>query len=280
MMYHQIRADGGGDYDLTPAEFRRELEQHYRQGYRPVRAVDLVTGRLDVPAGKSPVVLTFDDSTKEQLAYGPDGQVKPDTAVGIMLAFAREHPDFKLAGTFFVNREPFAGVREGPAMLRFLVRSGFEIGNHTDDHIQFDRKDRVGIQRALVRGQRLIKRAVPGATVRTLSLPLGVEPRPRSLALRGRWDGESYRNEGVFLVGAGPAPSPFSRAWRPAAIPRIKTGPWHGGAPDFASGFWLDVLRRHPERRYVSDGDPSRISFPRALRPRLAARFRARANPY
>ncbi len=280
LMYHQIRADGGGDYDLTPAEFRRELEQLYREGYRPVRAVDLVTGHLDVPAGKSPVVLTFDDSTKEQLAYAADGRVKPDTAVGMMLAFARKHPDFKPAGTFFVNREPFGGVRQRGAMLRFLVRSGFEIGNHTDDHIPFDRKDPVGVQRALVRGKRIITRAVPGAAVRTMALPLGVQPRPRSLALRGRWDGESYRNEGVFLVGAGPAPSSFSRAWRPAAIPRIKTGPWHGGAPDFASGFWLDVLRRHPERRYVSDGDPSRISFPRALSPRLAPRFQARANPY
>jgi peptidoglycan/xylan/chitin deacetylase (PgdA/CDA1 family) len=279
-MYHQIRADGGGDYDLTPAEFRRELEQLYRLGYRPVRAIDLVTGRLDVPAGKSPVVLTFDDSTKEQLAYGPNGQVKPDTAVGIMLTFARKHPDFKLAGTFFVNREPFAGVREGPAMLRFLVKSGFEIGNHTDDHIPFNEKDATGVQKALVRGKRIITRAVPGAAVRTMALPLGVEPRPASLAVSGRWHGESYRNDGVFLVGAGPAPSPFSRAWRPAAIPRIKTGPWHGGEPDFASGFWLDVLRRHPERRYVSDGDPSRISFPRRLASQLKPRLRGRADPY
>src|SRR5215208_4238034 len=74
---------------------------------------------------------------------------------------------------------------------------------------------------------------------------------------------------------AGPAPSPFSRAWRRTVIPRIKTGPWHGGEPDFASGFWLDVLRRHPERRYVSDGDPSHIFFPRKLAPQLAPRLRS-----
>ena len=57
-MYHQIRADGGGDYDLTPAQFRRELDQLYRQHYRPVRAIDLVRGRaarlghatLDLPS--------------------------------------------------------------------------------------------------------------------------------------------------------------------------------------------------------------------------------------
>lgn len=280
IMYHQIRSDGGGDYDLTPAEFRRELEQLYRLGYRPVRAVDLATGRLDVPAGKSPVVLAFDDSTKEQLAYLPNGEINPDTAVGIMLAFAKRYPDFELAGTFYVNREPFAGVAEGPEMLSFLVKSGFELGNHTDDHVQFDRKDAVGVQRALVRGKRIITSAVPDARVRTMALPLGVMPNPASLAVRGRWRGESYRHDGVFLVGAGPAPSPFSRAWRPAAIPRMRTGPWRGGEPDYASGFWLDVLKRNPGRRYVSDGDPSRISFPRRLARQLAPRLRGRANPY
>src|SRR5205823_4219361 len=94
LMYHQIRADGGGDFDLTPAQFRAELEQLDRQGYRPVRAVDLIHGTMDVPAGTTPVVMTFDDSTKEQFAYGPDGKIKPDTALGIMLAFQRKHPDF------------------------------------------------------------------------------------------------------------------------------------------------------------------------------------------
>lgn len=280
IMYHQIREDGGGEYDLTPAEFRAELRLLYRQGYRPVRAVDLVRGTLDVPAGTSPVVLTFDDSTKEQFSYGPDGKIAQKTALGIMLDFARRNPRFKPAGTFYVNREPFAGVAEGDEMLRFLVEHGFELGNHTDDHVPFNRKDAAGVQSALVRGKRLIVNAVPGAQVRTMALPLGVPPEPERLAARGSWNGDSYRHEGVFLVGAEPAPSPFSRTFDPLRIPRIRTGPWRGGEPDYASGFWLDLLRENPERRYVSDGDPRRISFPAERRGELAARFSARANPY
>jgi peptidoglycan/xylan/chitin deacetylase (PgdA/CDA1 family) len=280
IMYHQIRTDGGGDYDLTPDEFRRELEQLYREGYRPVRAIDLVTGHLNVPAGKSPVVLTFDDSTKEQLAYDAAGKPKPDTAVGIMLEFGRRHPDFKPAGTFYVNREPFAGVAEGNAMLRYLLAQGFELGNHTDDHIPFHQKDAMGVQRALVKGKRIITRAVPQAQVRTMALPLGVQPEPERLAVAGRWDGESYRHEGVFLVGADPAPSPFSTDWNPLAIPRMRTSPWNGGEPDYGSGFWLDVLKRNPSRRYVSDGDPKTISFPRGLADKLRPAHRIRANAY
>jgi peptidoglycan/xylan/chitin deacetylase (PgdA/CDA1 family) len=278
LMHHQIRPDGG-DYDLTAAQFRAELARLYRENYVPVRAEDLVLGRLDVPAGKTPVVLTFDDSTKEQFSYLPDGTINPDTAIGIMLAFAAKHPDFKPAGTFYVNREPFAGVREGPAMLRWLAAHGFEIGNHTKDHIPFNLLNAKQIQRQLVLGGRVITSAIPDAEIVTMALPLGMMPKPAVLARRGRWRGESYSFRGVFLVGANAAPSPFSRKFDPWAIPRIRTSP-HSGVADFGSTFWLDDLVKNPGERYVSDGDPAHVSFPRARTGDLRPRFRARALAY
>jgi len=51
------------------------------------------------------VVLTFDDSSPGQfryLAQNGSTSVDPDCAVGILEAFARRHPDFGLAATFFV----------------------------------------------------------------------------------------------------------------------------------------------------------------------------------
>jgi peptidoglycan/xylan/chitin deacetylase (PgdA/CDA1 family) len=278
LMHHQIRPDGG-EYDLTAAQFHAELARLYREHYVPLRAEDLALGRLDVPAGKTPVVLTFDDSTKEQFAYLPDGTIKPDTAIGIMLAFAAKHPDFKPAGTFYVNREPFAGVREGPAMLRWLTAHGFEIGNHTKDHIPFQLLNPTQIQRQLVLGGRVITSAIPEAEVVTMALPLGVMPKPAVLARRGRWGGESYSFRGVFLVGANPAPSPFSRKFDPWAIPRIRTSA-RAGVVDFGSTFWLDYLATNPAERYRSDGDPKHISFPRALAGELRPQFRARALAY
>ena len=280
LMYHQIRADGGGDYDLTPDEFRAELERLWREGYRPVRAIDLVRGELDVPAGKSPVVLTFDDSTKEQLAVDTAGEVKPQTAIGIMLDFARTHPGFELAGTFYPNREPFAGVSEGPRLLRWLVEHGFELGNHTKDHIPFSEMSGEEARRQIVLGREVITDAVPDARVRTLALPLGAWPTPRSIAWRGTWGGQSYAHDGVFLVGAEPARSPFARAFDPHAIPRIRTTPKGASDPEYGSSWWLDQLRRNPGRRYVSDGDPSTIAFPRRLSNALAPRIRGRARPY
>jgi peptidoglycan/xylan/chitin deacetylase (PgdA/CDA1 family) len=280
LMYHQIRADGGGPFDLTPAQFRAELGRLYRDGYRPIRAADLATGDIDVPAGKSPVVLTFDDSTKEQLAWDASRRPKPETAIAILQEFAGENPDFEPTGTFYVNRDPFAGVPEGNDMLRWLHDEGWELGNHTRDHIPFTGMSPEEVQRQLVLGKELIVEAVPDAEVRTLALPLGVLPNPAVLARRGSWRGRSYEHAGVFLVGAEPAPSPFSRAFEAGEIPRIRTAPPDAADGEFGSTYWLDELRRTTGLRFVSDGDPATISFPRGRGGDLAREFRSRATPY
>jgi peptidoglycan/xylan/chitin deacetylase (PgdA/CDA1 family) len=280
LMYHQIRADGGGDYDLTPKQFRVEIARLWREGYWPVRAIDLETGHVDVPAGRTPVVMTYDDSTKEQLFLDANGEIKADTAIGIMLAFRKTHPRFPLAGTFFVNREPFAGVAEGPQLLRWLVAHGFEIGDHTKDHIPLNTLDATEAQRQIALGQKIITDAVPGAKVRTFALPLGAWPTPRKLAWRGSWGGIDYRMAGIFEVGAEPSQSPFSTAYDGHAIPRIRTTPPGVGDQQWGSSWWLDILKDHPERRYVSDGDPATISFPQDEQSKLAQRFESLAKPY
>jgi hypothetical protein len=283
LMHHEIRDDRVGDYDQTPEEFRTELERLWSQGYWPVRAADLVLGRLgSVPAGKTPVVLTFDDSTQFQFSYDARGNIKPDTAIGILLAFQREHQGFPLAGTFYVNREPFAGVARGKEMLRWLVAHGFELGNHTKDHVPFNQLAGPSeVQRELVLGNEVIEGALPDYRVRTMALPLGVPPEPASLAVRGRWNGRAYDFSGVMLIGAGPAPSPFAKSFDRAGIPRIRSGhlPWNGEA-DFGAWYWLRALKQNPERRYVSDGDPATIAFPHAREKNLRPAFSSRARAY
>ncbi|MFZ1118021.1 MAG: hypothetical protein WAN44_19575 [Propionibacteriaceae bacterium] len=46
---------------MTPAAFRAQVRRLLHSGYRPIDARDLARGRVDVPAGMTPVVLTFDD---------------------------------------------------------------------------------------------------------------------------------------------------------------------------------------------------------------------------
>ncbi|MTV26352.1 polysaccharide deacetylase family protein [Nitriliruptoraceae bacterium ZYF776] len=281
LMYHRLLEDGGGDYDLTPEEFRTELEYLATNGYVPITAAELVSGELDVPAGRTPVVLTFDDSTREQFALTEDGEVDPDTAVGILLDVAAEHDDFPATGTFYVLGSLF-GVAEdaGTELLRALHDLGFELGNHTFAHGNLGQLDDDQVQRDLAEGARNITEAVPGAEVTTLSYPFGIRPDDPSLVASGSHDGYDYRHEAGFLVGSGPAPSPFSSEFDPLAIPRIRAQPTWDGEADYGSGFWWDVLERAPERRYVSDGDPTTITFPEELADELDDAFTDRAQPY
>ncbi len=279
LMYHRVLTRPTSDYDVSVRFFRRELARLYREGYRPILAADVASGEIDVAPGKSPVVLTFDDSSREQLAYRPSGKVSSDTAVGILMEFARTHPGFEPVATFYVNERPF-GAGDWKDSLRDLDRRGFELGNHTAGHADLSALDARGVQRELALGERVITSAVPGADVRTLALPLGIFPARRELARSGSWSGEDYRHLGVFLVGAEPAPSPFAKSFDPLAIPRIRSSPWKGGEPNYGSAFWLEYLADHPEERYVSDGDPDSVSFPRALRSQLDPAFDAISRPY
>jgi len=273
LMYHQVTPAPAGDYDQTPEKFRAELDRLHRGGYRPITMSDYVAGHIDIPAGTHPVVLTFDDSTITQLRFTEDGKVVPDTAIGILQEFSARNPDFTPTATFYVNDEPFAN--DGRA-LPWLAAHGYDIGAHTATHANLASLDGVSVQRELAENVRMIESTVPGYRVRTMALPLGIFPADHRLATEGGWAGTAYKFDAVLLVGAGPSAAPFGQL-DPAGIPRIRSG--RTEVP-FASGYWLDRLDERPEQRYTSDGDPTKISFPKQTADELNSRWRDRGNPY
>jgi peptidoglycan/xylan/chitin deacetylase (PgdA/CDA1 family) len=283
LMYHRLRDDGGSVYDLTPDEFRDELEWLFEHGYRPIRTVDLARGEIDVPAGTTPVVLTFDDSTREQAQLTDDGELAPDTALGILVEIAARYDDVEPhASVYVITSSLFGGGLDGPRIVAELHDLGMEIGNHTHTHRNLGQIDDDEVAEELGRAVAEIRAIVPEAEVATLSLPLGVFPQDRDLAARGSSPAGDYVHEGVLLVGAEPSPSPFHADFEPLAIPRIRTSPsWDLDAePDYGSRFWLDWLDAEDGRRYVSDGNPATVSFPAALLDDLDERYADRANPY
>ncbi|WP_410663517.1 polysaccharide deacetylase family protein [Amycolatopsis sp. lyj-84] len=256
LMYHRLVERPRSVYDRTPADFAAELERLAAEDYVPVTTADLVSRRLDLPAGAHPVVLTFDDGDPSVFALTPEGQPAPGTAVRILLDVAAAHPRFRPVASLYVNERPFGGDERA---LRWLSDHHFEIGNHTARHTNLRRADEAAASEAIAEGDGLIRRALPGYEPSTLALPYGAQPRREELALQG--PGYTYR--GALLVGAGPAPSPCSRAFEPAAIPRIRsqsTGP----ESEYGSAHWLDQLGSPAGHRYTSDGDPKTVSYPRS----------------
>jgi peptidoglycan/xylan/chitin deacetylase (PgdA/CDA1 family) len=259
----------------TPANFRRDLETLYARGYRLIGLHDLVDGRLAVPAGTTPVVLTFDDSSPGQFRYverNGEVVVDPDCAVGILEAFAARHPDFGRKATFFVlpaadppNRL-FNQPEHAAKKLQYLVARGFQIGNHTLWHANLGKYPEKVVRTQIARAEDWIHRYVPGYRIRALALPHGVYPRDVEWALRGTVNGTSYRYDAILQVSGGPAPSPFAAKFDPTRLPRIQ-------ALERDLAYWLAWFDRTPGERFVSDGDPTTVTISRAARMKLRERL-------
>jgi peptidoglycan/xylan/chitin deacetylase (PgdA/CDA1 family) len=255
----------------TPENFRRDLETLYARGYRLTSLNALLAGKVNVPAGTTPVVLTFDDSSPGQFRYIlRDGQpvIDPKSAVGVLEAFIKERPDFGRAATFFVlpgaskpNRLFDQPEHEG-RKLRFLVENGYEIGNHTLWHANLGKYDETVVRAQLAEAQVWVQRHVPNYQLRTLALPHGVYPRDVQWALQGAAKGTTYRHDAILMVAGGAAPSPFSRNFDPMRLPRIQ-------AVEKDLGYWLAFFEKNPGERFVSDGDPNAVTVPGALRDKV-----------
>jgi len=255
----------------TPENFRRDLETLYARGYRLQGLTALLEGRVTVPAGTTPVVLTFDDSSPGQFRYVDKNgapEIDPKSGIGVLEAFIKDKPDFGRAATFFVlpgasrpNRLFDQPEHEG-RKLRWLVENGYELGNHTLWHANLGKYDETVVRAQLADAQVWVQKHVPDYKLRTLALPHGVYPKEVGWALTGTAKGTTYRHEAILMVAGGAAPSPFSAKFDPVRLPRIQ-------ALERDLKEWLTHFEKNPQDRFISDGDPTTITIPTSQRDRL-----------
>jgi hypothetical protein len=273
LMYHLI-GDHESPWGRERGNFRRDLELLYDRGYRPVNMVDVLDRKIDLPAGLSPVVFTFDDASPSQFRYiERDGQLIIDStsAVGIWLDFAKSHPGWGNKAVFCMLPAASAGhaffgngnIEGQKTAWRFkkvqqLAAMGFELCDHTLWHAQLNKYSDAVVQEQIARGLMAIDSAVPGYKVRSFALPLGAWPKNHALAKSGSWTDPktgktvTYNFDAIFEVWGSPVPSPYSPSFNPLSVQRLKVS---GNALPNA----LDNLDRTGER-YVSDGNPSVVA--------------------
>ena len=243
----------------SAAHFRHDLERLYAEGYRPISMKEYLDNRIALPAGFSPVLLTFDDARKSQY-YLPDGKLDPECAIAILQDFHAHHPDFAVRATFFVLPDTAFGQSGSAAQkMQALLEMGCEIGNHTVTHPFLSRLSDSAVQEEIATCQTKILKLAPKAQVETLAFPGGHTPRNHALILHGTYQGQTYTNRAGFLSSSDPAPSPIARRLDWHRIERVL-------ADENALGvtFWLNRLARKPQLRYVSDGDPNVVTVPKA----------------
>jgi peptidoglycan/xylan/chitin deacetylase (PgdA/CDA1 family) len=271
--YHRIDRPEAR-WTRTPENFRRDLRTLWERGYRLVALGDYLDGRIRLPRGTSPVILTFDDSSPGQfrlLQRDGDWVIDPDCAVGILEAFERERPEFGRAATFYVlpAADPPNRLFDQPELagrkLAHLASRGYEIGNHTLWHANLAKYPEPVVRRQVADAQEWIQRHVPGYRPRSLALPMGAYPKDPAWVISGGSNGRSYRHDAILMVAGGAAPSPHARSLDPYRLPRIQ-------AVERDLGYWLGHFERRPEERYVSDGEPDTVTVPRGQADRVRLR--------
>ncbi|WP_350343334.1 polysaccharide deacetylase family protein [Proteinivorax tanatarense] len=270
LMYHSI-APEEGTWTRTPENFRNDLENLYHEGYRLVPLRDVILGDIDIEAGKTPVVLTFDDGTLGHFNYiKKDGElvIDPDSAVGIILEINEKYPDFGTAATFYINSNPFRQPEFAERKLRDLVNFGMDIGNHTYNHMNMSEHGSKEIQKQMAKVQELVNKSLPDYSVDTLALPFGIWPQEqyRRFAISGEYEGITYENIGVLEVGSHPSFSPFHKDFDPLSIPRVRAS-YEEGYGHFK--FFFNNYQKDPSNRYISDGDSDYITVPEELEDKI-----------
>jgi peptidoglycan/xylan/chitin deacetylase (PgdA/CDA1 family) len=269
MEWHKIQ-DADGRWENSLATFRAQLAELRDRGYRPISVAEFIDGTFPIPAGTSPVLLTFDDSYKEHFFFASDGETPdPDSVVGILEAMAAEDPTWRARANFaFYWPVPFRETDREliERKLTYLVEHGYDLSNHTYNHDNLRKLSDAEVVENLASAEEELA-AVVGADyrVRSITLTQGIWPANPDLAMAGEWDGFAYDHDIAFEVGFMPTRSPHHAEYDPTSVQRVQAY-----LPEFDK--WLAWLDEQPGRRLVSDGDPATVTYPASFTEVAAVR--------
>ena len=218
MMYHGIHnidskyVGGNVDkdgYQRTASAFINDLEFYYSSGYRMIRLIDYVNGIIDVPMGKSPIVITFDDGLDNNIkVIGLDDNgdiiIDPNSAVGILEEYKKKYSDFNVTATFFVNGGLFNQEEYDDKILDWLINHGYDIGNHSYSHADFSRIDGNKSIYEIGSVYKLLNSKIGDKYVPIVALPFGspysFEHSNFKYIMSGSYDGFDYNTISALRV--------------------------------------------------------------------------------
>lgn len=276
MMYHGIEnvesaeyiggnVDKDG-YNRTVKAFINDLEFYYKEGYRMVRLVDYIDGKINTDLGKSPIILTFDDGNKNNFnVLGKDEngnlEIDPNCAVGILESFKKKYPDYNVTATFFVMDNLFNQSEYDKEKLEWLVNNGYDVGNHTKSHVNYKTVTKEEAEYQTGYMYEKLENIIPSKYVKIIALPYG-SPGAKThenfkYVLRGNYNNKEYITEASLRVGWMPEVSPFHKEFDKTFMKRVRAYDNNGKDFDITS-----VFEELKTTRYISDGDIDTITIP------------------
>lgn len=286
--YHVITKypENVADFVRLNDDMRADLQWLAERDFTIISMSDLVNNTINIPAGRHPVALTFDDGTSTQLRFlvaddgspqvSDDGEymIDPTCAVGIIEEAFAKFPELGKGGHFAplpFNAFAYPDDREWDLYdykLRWLARNGYEVGNHTQEHTNLTdittAELEATIAQPIVEHNELLGSSAPGNASDILTLPFGTFPDYEihrdqiDLLDQGfTWEGHEIYLRGALLVGANPTASPATTNYDRLQIARIQA--------NASWDYWMDQIDQGNVPLYVSDGDPHTISAPSSV---------------
>lgn len=264
LMYHSVDYPEA-TWTRTPENLRKDLETLYEKGYRAISLNDYAGGNITTEIGYTPVVITFDDGNENNfktISENGEKKIDPKCAIGVLEKFKEDHPDFNMTATFFLNGNPFNN-EDVEYKLKYLVENGYDIGNHTYNHLSLGKSDISDGVKNLALQKKMINKYLPDYEVNTLALPFGERPKDENLYAKikeSSYEGTSYKNDAILLVGWDPYKSPYHVKFDPHNIHRVRASEMN--VDDVGIYNWLEYFDQGKKTRYISDGNPDTVVAP------------------
>ncbi len=264
VMYHGIMDNP--PYHRTKEDFLKDLTYFYEHGYRPIGMADYLSGHIDVEAGMTPIVFTFDDGLSTTFSLeNVDGQlsVVPDTAVGLMESFAKQYPEFGAEASFYIhgNNANFKGDGTAKERLDWLLAHGYEIGNHSNTHANFSKLTGIQLLKEVGAVEVYLEGVLPDYKMTYMTYPFGARPDSSLIPLlyEGEYEGVQLMYNVAFREGpSGIFYPPTHVKFDAYNAPRVR-----GSEGEVQDLWWfLSYYEEHPDKRYISDGDPDTLVVP------------------
>jgi peptidoglycan/xylan/chitin deacetylase (PgdA/CDA1 family) len=235
LLYHSID-NKQSRYSVSPDTFHHHLGKLYKAGYATVKLEDIVTDKyIGKIKNKKPLVLRFDDSRRSHFRYIKDAQdnlvIDPTCAVGILLNFSQDHPDFGHHALFcIIAGEEFHQPRWVKQKITFLLNNGMEIANHSYHHNDLHHAQPEDIDKAFGQAMAHWHHTLgPLAdAIKIIAPPFGSPPSSQEAKNRLKnfaWHNKQYKPLAIIYAGrkyTRLCPLPTSKEFDPFDLPSIE----------------------------------------------------------
>jgi peptidoglycan/xylan/chitin deacetylase (PgdA/CDA1 family) len=274
LTYHKL-GDEDTEYTRTRVGFRSDMVYLIQNGYVPISVRELASGRINVPKGKRPVLISFDDSSIYQFEMDRSGKISPNSGIGILEELKKVYPQFVPKAVFFVTpgaKQPnnlFGQNEFRKEKMEYLQKNGYEIENHTHWHANLKQYSNL-IEEQIAKCQKEVSDYLPGHKMIALALPYGIYPKDpdRPRLWKGEYKGVSYSHLLIFDYSNRLSYSPYDEKFDPMYVRRV-----HGNAPGVKRAF--SELEKSGVG-YVSDGNPDTISVPKSRHSQVHPKWKSK----